>query len=256
MKSRPTTGLPQPTGASKPMPSPRSVSVPGVADSTVPFTGDVMIVTWRPTATRSFLSGPWNTRRARSPGRGESPRASGNWDGSMDCPGFTSASWGRAGISITSVSRQRSITGWPTSTRLPGSTSTRSARWTRRVTAGFDTAAAPGATNRSGPSDLPRRPRRPATVMGPRSWFDARPDRALPVLEDRPPAFGAIGDLQRHLARVEEQPGEPTGDLEREAFGLEPQQRTVLRVELDAGGDPRRQVEQPKGARRQLDFAL
>ncbi len=175
--SWPLTGWPQPTSAASANPVARRSSAPASIEATVPSTGEVTIETWRPSATRSRPSGPWNRNRARSPGLGPwDPPPPSRWAASITSPGFSEAHAGRLGTSVTTVSRQRSRSGWPTSTLAPTSTRARSATWMRSATNGLRTGWVAGATNRCGATSGtasapdPLRPARPVDADRIRRW--------------------------------------------------------------------------------------
>ena len=227
--TRPTTGCPQPTGPRSPMPLARMAMWPAATSSTTPVdratTTSMRRPRQRPRAPRASAptysrSGP--VARARRgagprPGRLEQRRVE------LGARDRASPRSPRSGSSSRSVSRACSMTGWPT--RRPAPRRRTSAR-----SPGRSAGAPSGCRAPSGSGGARTRRARASplaagqlAVAGVRRHASARPDRALPGLEQRPTALGALGQPERHLAGVHQQAAQAAGHVERDAAGADTQ---------------------------------
>ena len=128
---RPTEGRPQPTWASTARPSTRMSMRPGKTASTSPAAGVWMTMSPLPAARRVTPSRPCSQTRVRyvpSCDRRPSRLDAGAGTWSRMSPGRSPMRAAVVGISTASCSRNRSMMGWPISTRWPGITSGRSDR--------------------------------------------------------------------------------------------------------------------------------
>ena len=77
----------------------------------------------------------------------------------------------------------------------------------------------------------------------------SRPQVGLPRGERVPPPLEAVGQAERHVAQVDEQPGEPAGHLERGAADPRPEVDGVAEPQLDGRPLAGRQVDDARGRR-------
>ena len=127
--------------------------------------------------------------------------------------------------------------GCPGSTRWPGTTSGRSARWSGKRSSG-PAVGRPAWARRSGP------------VSGPTSAWSAHrsvpsPDRLPPIARGaRGAARRRSGQLEGDGSRVDEQAAEAAADLETEATALDAEDGALAGVDVEPGDDAGRQVDE------------